>query len=324
MEVTAVNAPQALVDVLWRVRVAGVQEHSRNGDVIALQEPLTLTVTCPTERVVFDPIRDANPFFHVAEAVWMLGGGQGVEMPMYFNTRMREYSDDGKTFHGAYGHRWRAHFYRDQITWAIDELRHNPSTRRVVIAIWDGEVDHGNSLDLPCNTQIALRVVKGRLDMTVFNRSNDVVWGMCGANIVHMTMLQEVLAAGAGVPVGLYRVVSNNAHVYTGMGPGTALLANLRVVDYYDSQRLTTYPLVHDDETAEQVLAACKTAVAFPWQVQYKSKFLNHVYVPMRDVYRNRKNKEAYTHLFDNILAEDWRLAALEWVQRRNLSNEPN
>jgi hypothetical protein len=35
--------------------------------------------------------------------------------------------------------------------------------------------------------------------MTVTNRSNDLCWGMLGANYVHFTILQEYLAARLGV-----------------------------------------------------------------------------------------------------------------------------
>ena len=77
--------------------------------------------------------------------------------------------------------------------------------------MWDGSCDldtHHN--DLPCNTHIYFRVVDGKLNMTVCNRSNDVIWGMTGANAVHMTMLQELIAAEADIPIGSYLVSSRS------------------------------------------------------------------------------------------------------------------
>ena len=66
----------------------------------------------------------------------------------------------------------------------------------------------------PCNLIITFRIARDRLDMTVFNRSNDLVWGCCGANAVHFPMLQEYLAGRMEVDVGGYWQVSTNLHLY--------------------------------------------------------------------------------------------------------------
>lgn len=50
--------------------------------------------------------------------------------------------------------------------------------------------------------------------MTVFCRSNDIIWGCYGANAVHFSMLQEYLATYIGCPVGIYQQVSVNWHAY--------------------------------------------------------------------------------------------------------------
>jgi hypothetical protein len=55
----------------------------------------------------------------------------------------------------------------------------------------------------------------GRLDMVVFNRSNDVVWGAYGANAVHFSFLLEYLARWIGCEVGTYSQISVNFHGYT-------------------------------------------------------------------------------------------------------------
>ena len=63
--------------------------------------------------------------------------------------------------------------------------------------MWDAKQDlsHRNeSKDLPCNTHVYFSIREGFLDMTVCNRSNDLIWGCCGANAVHMSFLQEYVA----------------------------------------------------------------------------------------------------------------------------------
>jgi hypothetical protein len=48
---------------------------SRAGDVLVAPHPVMSVTSIPTERVLFDPARDANPFFHLFESLWMLAGG---------------------------------------------------------------------------------------------------------------------------------------------------------------------------------------------------------------------------------------------------------
>lgn len=174
----------------------------------------------PNRNVLFDPIRDANPFFHYLEAMWILAGRNDVAFLEHILPRMREFSDDGGTFHGAYGHRlrhWGGYdFAGDQIEQAITILRDKPNSRQVVLSIWDPARDLGTrTKDMPCNDMIMLSLRNGRLNMTVNNRSNDVVLGCYGANAVQFSMLFMYLAARIGCAVGTYYQVSNSFHVYT-------------------------------------------------------------------------------------------------------------
>jgi hypothetical protein len=50
--------------------------------------------------------------------------------------------------------------------------------------------------------------------MTVSNRSNDLIWGTYGANMVHFNLLLTYVAAAVGVPKGYYHQVSSNTHLY--------------------------------------------------------------------------------------------------------------
>ena len=80
--------------------------------------------------------------------------------------------------------------------------------------------------DKPCNTHIYFQVRRERsfqggknthddyLDMTVCCRSNDIIMGAYGANAVHLSILQEYIAASVGVYVGRYYQFSNNYHMY--------------------------------------------------------------------------------------------------------------
>lgn len=211
------NVNEALVLGVNILKNYGVLIPSRVGTTIECPMPLTTCYNNPCERVLFDPDRRANPFFHLFESLWMLAGRNDLAFLTQFNKRMAEYSDDGQTVNGsAYGYRWKKWFEHDQLELVIDELCRNPNSRRCYLANWDGGIDPVDtaSKDVPCNVGISFRVRDGHLTMTVFNRSNDIIWGAYGANAVHFSMLQEYIAFHCDLKVGQYWQVSNSFHAY--------------------------------------------------------------------------------------------------------------
>ena len=107
-KLTAWNVCEVLPAGMFLLRDNGVVEDTRNGPAMVMPGPVTTMIQCPTERVLFSATRDANPAFHLFEAIWMLAGRNDVA-PL--NTFIRDF---GERFgepegivHGAYGHRWR-------------------------------------------------------------------------------------------------------------------------------------------------------------------------------------------------------------------------
>lgn len=218
------NVHEALPRALDLLYAKGIERPSRNGPVLQMPCPVTTVYERPTERVIFWEERDANPFFHLYESLWMLAGRNDIAPLGRYAKNMLNYSDDGVTQHAAYGHRWRRHFplehysrrVLDQLPIIIKALRKNREDRRCVLQMWDATDDLGREgKDFPCNTTATFQVdPDGRLSLTVFCRSNDIVYGAYGANAVHFSFLLEYMALAIGVPVGVYRQVSVNWHGY--------------------------------------------------------------------------------------------------------------
>jgi thymidylate synthase len=221
------------------IQAEGILDSSRNGRVLKFPHPILTVYKNPRGRVLFNKDRRANPFFHLFESLWMLEGRQDLKFLIYFNKKMAEYSDDGEMIRGsAYGYRWRNYFNKDQLQTAIEMLKKSPDTRRVVISHWDPEEDlGGDSKDLPCNTQIYVSIQNRKLDLTVVNRSNDMIYGAYGSNAVHFSILQEYLAAHLGIDVGTYYQFSNNMHVYVDFDIWKKVQYSSRELCYYDTVR---------------------------------------------------------------------------------------
>jgi len=183
------NVCTALQSGLRYLLANGRIEQSRAGDVIVSQVPVTTVYVNPVQRVLTSPVRDANPFFHLAESLWMLAGrNDAAFLNNYvadFGERFAESAsgkpndEPGGYIHGAYGDRWRNALGFDQLDVVVAKLRANPQDRQCVIQMWDGTPNvrarddsadyecgdefgsddlRGSWRDRPCNTHVYLRV----------------------------------------------------------------------------------------------------------------------------------------------------------------------
>lgn len=349
--INADNVNTALSMGLEYLLKYGIPEESRNGTVIVSPVPVTTAYSRPWERVLFSPLRDANPFFHLMESLWMLAGRNDLEFPHMFNKRFGEYSDDGKTLRGAYGHRWRHWFGYDQLEVISKELIANPASRRCVLAMWDASdvpveslrdcltEDNPNlatfgdllatTVDKPCNTHIYFRVNAGKLDMTVCCRSNDILWGAYGANVVHMSFLQEYMAAAIGVPIGTYFQISNNFHLYTGVVnqlKAQAMATQAVTFNYYRAgmcagswkygKHAQLLPLVDNFSTFDKDLQ--KFFDDPDGLHTYTNAFFTYVALPMHKVWFARRAGAEVFNMMGEIKDQAWQMACRMWVDRRN------
>lgn len=353
MEIEVNQGPdQGLMAVMNRVMLDSdnvVESQSRNGPVRRFRSPTSIIWKNPIDRVSFSSIRDANPFFHLFEAFWMLAGENDVESVSYFASNMRNYSDDGKTLAGAYGYRWRKHFKVDQIdAYIIPSLKKNPEDRRCVLQMWDPVEDIQNGRmggkDLCCNLCAIFEVQNGKLNMEVNNRSNDIVFGACGANIVHFSVLQEYVASALDLKVGTYTQHSANMHLYTEFDITKRYLENDRKglreanaeLTHIQNLRTTSYPLRNAARFTSEVW---KTAFDSDCRIlmrSYKDKaflsdtalfgtdFFADVVRPMMLAFAHYKEGDiigAREIIFSNMTGErvalDWFIAADAWLYRR-------
>jgi len=344
MQLTVRNVNHAFYELVSGIdsgKIPTVRRPSRVGEILQIPEPLLLTYTHPREKVLLNPARDCNPFFHLYESLWMLAGRNDVAPLACYNSRMPEFSDDGSTFHGAYGYRWRKWFGFDQLDAIVDELRKDPNSRRCVLQMWDSTVEPPHTIecsdpymavnggkDVPCNTQAYFSVRREcvtlpdyhdqtdgsyaeYLDMTVCNRSNDIVWGMLGANAVHFAILQEYLAARIGVEVGVYNQFTNNAHVYT------ERFTPEKWLDGWEP----SYPIYKKrdmDIPQEELEQFVADQSASDCTGEYNHPFLEHVAKPMCWAFHAHKERNGMAvGIADTIASLDWREAAITWLCRR-------
>ena len=325
MELTVDNVNEAFSEIFWKFKVLDslTPQETRNGPALVYPEMVTTIYRYPEERVLFHPGRDANPIFHLMEAIWMLAGSRDVAFVKQFNKKISDFSDDGVNFNAAYGWRWRQHFGHDQLIDVIDLLRADPNSRQAVLQMWDSKDLFKNTIDKACNTQLVFQIIKDQLHMTVFNRSNDLWWGAYGANAVHFSFLQEFVAHSLGVSMGRYNQVSVNFHLYTELYNALPYLEcpPSREYDYY---QVTAKPLPIIETSklgwSSEFLTDCETFCKDPYneKFRYFHSFFNDVALPMALIYKHRKsNLSDGMKMAERIEASDWKIACINWINRR-------
>ncbi len=352
------NVNEALPKMLQHLEEKGERKPSRYGGVIVAPTPVTTVYRKPMERVLFSPARDANPFFHLIEALWMLAGRRDVATLTHYVRRMKDFSEDGMIFHGAYGHRWR--FFGDdgldQLTMVVSLLKNHPNSRRAVIQMWDCEADlwsHEKMKDIPCNLIVTPWINNKRLDLTVFCRSNDAIWGAAGANAVQFSILQEYLATMIGVGVGTLYQISNNFHAYNEIFEKLKILRPTHFTlhnDEYINGRVVPTKLIdspadfdpelnyffkwHDARWSNieknEYLGVEKIDMQYMWS--WKNTIFSKVAIPMVKAYMIYRICKDDPNQFGNIDRElddptpgrqinDWLYAAQLWMQRRAIKH---
>lgn len=346
--ITAVNVNDAYRAGLRLLHTEGRVQESRNGPVRVVPYPVTTRYQYPTQRVLFDAQRNANPFFHLFEAIWMLAGRNDLKSLTYFLPSFAEFSDDGKTLYGAYGHRWRSWISGDEI-WdtkldQLDDLIHilrtNPHDRRAVLAMWDPNRDLGaDSKDIPCNDMIKFRIIDGALDMYVFNRSNDAIYGCYGANAVHFSFLQEYMAAMIGVKVGAYEQISTDFHAYVAKPyrwdqywplEDQSNWANPYLIHAYQVHPLVAEPTTFNAELYRVAQLVADETFAGSDLHEFQNPFFVRIARPMYQAFRLYKGGEPrvaaeYLHEYAGLTPNDnfdWIAAGIQWLLRVHVKRQ--
>lgn len=316
---------------------------SRVGTVYRFDKPVCITYENPQQCVLLNPYRDANPFFHMYEALWMLAGRNDLAPLKYYVSTFDQFSDDGETLNGAYGYRW---YQGSQIPGIIEHLKAFPNSRRAVLQMWNVEDDfwkigfandstkYFNSTDFPaskdvcCNLCVCFAIKYGRLQMTVYNRSNDLIWGTLGANAVHFAFLQAFIANKLEIPTGRYHQITNDLHFYKERWEPSKWLTHYQNRTQFSSpkgyQNIFPISAQHFGPRLEDKLyefTKHHSNKANAYQKNWYDPYLNDVASPLLHAFHMHKER-AYgecEYWLNKVKSKDWQLAGKSWIEQRKI-----
>lgn len=205
------------LDLLRYVKAHGVQKHDRTGtgtmSVFGYQMRFELGDGFPavtTKMLHFKSI--------IYELLWFLRGEGNIH---YLNehgvTIWDEWADNDGNLGPVYGVQWRS--WRasdgrtiDQISNAVEQIRENPDSRRLVVSAWNvGEID--KMALAPCHVFFQFYVADGKLSCQLYQRSADIFLGV-PFNIASYSLLTMMIAQVTGLEPGEFVHTFGDAHLY--------------------------------------------------------------------------------------------------------------
>lgn len=163
------NINSAWLGVLNLLTAAGAPIAPRGKKT--LEWPQTTISTRLNDCVLTIGLRKLNYRFMAAEARWIINGQDDVDSIAQYNPNIAQFSDNGRTFFGAYGPR-----YRSQLPYVVQKLAEDPNTRQAGMTLW--QQNPPQTKDVPCTVALFFQIRQGELNVHVFMRSSDAWLGL--------------------------------------------------------------------------------------------------------------------------------------------------
>ncbi len=205
------------LDLLTEIRTNGVRKDDRTGtgtlSVFGHQLRCDLEAGFPMLTTKKLHLRSI-----IHELLWFLNGDTNIA---YLNenkvTIWDEWADEHGDLGPIYGAQWRSWptpdgGHIDQIERALDLIKNDPNSRRIIISAWNvAELD--KMALSPCHTMFQFYVADGRLSCQLYQRSADVFLGV-PFNIASYALLLMLMAQQTRLRPGEFIWTGGDCHLY--------------------------------------------------------------------------------------------------------------
>lgn len=216
------------LELVSEVLEKGVKKTDRTGtgtiSVFGVQKKYDLREGFPlvtTKKVSFGAI--------LRELLWFLKGSTNINDDLTQHTPIwNPWAKEDGELGPVYGYQWRkwekftedrehAGLFKkthiDQIQNAIDMIKNNPDSRRIIVSAWN--VSDIDRMALPpCHSFFQFYVLDGHLDLQLYQRSADIALGV-PYNIASYSALLMMFAQECGLKPGTFVHTIGDAHIYS-------------------------------------------------------------------------------------------------------------
>lgn len=155
----------------------------------------------------------------IYELLWFLQGDTNVHYLQENGVRIwNEWAGEDGELGPIYGYQWRSWpdykgGHIDQISDVIEQIKHNPDSRRLIVSAWNVAQVPDMALP-PCHSLFQFYVADGKLSLQLYQRSGDIFLGV-PFNIASYALLLLMVAQVTGLQPGEYIHTLGDAHIYT-------------------------------------------------------------------------------------------------------------
>jgi len=202
------------LSLVEEVLANGTKKEDRTGtgtiSIFGMQRKYDLRDGFPlltTKKVLFTGI--------LRELLWFLKGSTNINDDLTQHTPIWDaWADENGELGPIYGYQWRNWDGKgiDQIQNAIDMIKTNPDSRRIIVNAWN-VADVPRMTLPPCHLLFQFYVVDGRLDCQLYQRSADIALGV-PFNIASYAALMHMVAQECNLQPGIFTHTLGDAHIY--------------------------------------------------------------------------------------------------------------
>lgn len=154
----------------------------------------------------------------IHELLWFLKGDTNIQYLKENKVSIwDEWADEDGNLGPVYGYQWRSWptpdgSSIDQISQVINQIKHNPNSRRMIVSAWN--VACVNKMALPpCHTLFQFYVADGKLSCQLYQRSADTFLGI-PFNIASYALLTMMIAQVCSLKPGEFIHTMGDTHLY--------------------------------------------------------------------------------------------------------------
>ncbi|HEY4873050.1 MAG TPA: thymidylate synthase [Steroidobacteraceae bacterium] len=209
---------RAYLELLGDVRAAGARKADRTGtgtlSVFGRQMRFDLARGFPLVTTKKIHLRSV-----IYELLWLLRGDTNIAyLREHGITIWDEWADSTGDLGPVYGKQWRAWLAPDgstidQIALAVQMVRNNPDSRRIMVSAWNVAELPRMALQ-PCHVLFQLYVAEGRLSCQMYQRSADLFLGV-PFNIASYALLTHIFAQQCDLEPGEFIWTGGDCHLYS-------------------------------------------------------------------------------------------------------------
>ena len=155
----------------------------------------------------------------IHELLWFLKGDSNIAYLKENGVSIwDEWADESGDLGPVYGVQWRSWptpdgGHIDQISQVIDQIKHSPDSRRILVNAWNVGLVDQMALP-PCHVLFQFYVADGKLSCQLYQRSADIFLGV-PFNIASYALLTMMIAQVCDLEAGEFIHTLGDAHLYS-------------------------------------------------------------------------------------------------------------